>query len=199
MVNALKRRIYISADYDPISGDRQIIEKLYAWRDSGRHNIWFTDTAGVASGSVSQSPDCRICELKLEFNKQINSSSLVLFIVGDRTAARCAGKACRNPDGLCTPYKGNTNGRQLCKYPYAQTDRSGNVGAINQYSYLEHEWRQAVQREKNIAIIFNSSRLENKWLPKYMTECTYMSLPFWKYEFNEKKPNYENIKNLICP
>ena len=70
--------------------------------------------AKVVSGSVSEKPDCRICDLKKEFNRQINASSVVFFIIGDKTAARTAGSACSraissNSPYYCTPYKENAN------------------------------------------------------------------------------------------
>lgn len=70
--------------------------------------------------SISDSNDCRICDLKREFNSQINASSTVVFVVGDMTKYRIAGSGCdRNNkkwyECYCTPYKQNINGKKLCK------------------------------------------------------------------------------------
>ena len=74
--------------------------------------------AQVISGSVSKNKDCRPCDLKAEFNRQIDASSLVIFIVGDKTAMRCAGNNCHRNNNvlcLCTPYKQNNSGSKTCK------------------------------------------------------------------------------------
>lgn len=76
---------------------------------------------GTIQGSVSDSEDCRICDLKAEFNSQINASSAVIFIVGDMTKDRTAGSGCeRNKkewyECYCTPYKQNINGQKICKW-----------------------------------------------------------------------------------
>ena len=100
------------------------------------------------SGSISDDEDCRPCDLKKEFNAQINVSSAVIFVVGDKTASRTAGSSCkRNDDGEgcdCTPYKQNANGTRICKI-YGETSTPGpneDVGIINSYSYLKHEFMQ---------------------------------------------------------
>ncbi|WP_315274519.1 hypothetical protein [Selenomonas sputigena] len=113
-------RVYISADYAEYSGDRQVVDILNAWGKDALHKVEFVDTAKVNSGSVSKNSDCRICDLKAEFNRQINVSSHVIIVIGDRTAQRMAGSKCeRNKkcqrDCFCTPYKQNINGSCQCK------------------------------------------------------------------------------------
>lgn len=50
--------------------------------------------AKVVSGSVSNGSDCRPCDLKKEFNNQINASSAVIIVIGDKTKYRTAGSNC---------------------------------------------------------------------------------------------------------
>lgn len=90
----MKKWVYISADYDENSGDQDVIKQLKKWSNDDRFKVTFTDTAQVASGSVSKDSDCRACDLKEEFNKQINASSSVIIIIGDRTRFRTAGDIC---------------------------------------------------------------------------------------------------------
>ena len=90
----MSKRVYISVDYDPDSGDRNVVNELYKWSASQRYSIEFTDMAKVVSGSIAKDPNCRICDLKAEFNTQINLSSAVIFVVGDKTASRTAGSKC---------------------------------------------------------------------------------------------------------
>lgn len=88
----MSKQVYISADYAENDGDREVVNVLHKWSDDNVHKVSFVDMSQVASGSVSQDSDCRPCDLKKEFNAQINASSAVIFIVGDMTAYRTAGK-----------------------------------------------------------------------------------------------------------
>ncbi len=95
----MSKRVYISADYSNDSGDRNVVDTLNKWGTDNLHKVDFIDMAKVVSGSISKDPDCRACDLKKEFNQQINASSAVIFVVGDKTASRKAGSNCR-----LTPY-----------------------------------------------------------------------------------------------
>lgn len=68
----MSKRVYISADYSELSGDREVVDELHKWGDDALHKVDYVDTAKVVSGSVSSDPDCRPCDLKKEFNSQIN-------------------------------------------------------------------------------------------------------------------------------
>lgn len=61
-----------------------MIDELNKWNNDNKYLLDFTDTAQVTSGSVSNNSDCRPCDLKREFNRQINASSAVIFIIGFR-------------------------------------------------------------------------------------------------------------------
>lgn len=90
----MSKRVYISADYSEGSGDRDVVNVLQKWSDDNYHKVDFVDMSQVESGSVSEDKDCRPCDLKAEFNRQINASSAVIFVVGDKTASRTAGSSC---------------------------------------------------------------------------------------------------------
>lgn len=115
----MSKQVYISADYSVSNGDRNVVEELHKWCNDDLHKVDFCDTAEVVSGSVSNDADCRPCDLKGEFNRQINASSAVIFVIGDNTANRIAGSSCRrNAEKAgcpCTPYKHNANGTKVCK------------------------------------------------------------------------------------
>lgn len=97
----MSKRVYISADYSESNGDRAVVDELHKWGKDKLHKVDYVDTAEVISGSVSENPDCRPCDLKKEFNSQINVSSAVVIVIGDKTASRTAGSVCkRNSDGL---------------------------------------------------------------------------------------------------
>lgn len=199
----MSKRVYISADYDE-NGDRNVVNELNKWGRDNLHKTDFIDMSQVVSGSVSNDPDCRPCDLKQEFNRQINASSAVIFIVGDKTASRTAGSSCSRvtnnwSNSSCTPYKQNANGTKSCKVPITSSpDKDGDVGNINTYSYLQHEFEQAKKRNKPIIIVYNSLRKESNWLPSYMKGYESVAQPFWIYDISGNKiGNYAYIKKVL--
>ena len=200
----MSKRVYISADYDPYNGDRRVVDELHKWGSDNLHKVEYCDTAQVASGSVSEAPNCRPCDLKLEFNNQINASSVVIFVVGDKTAYRTAGSSCkRMREGFlcsCTPYKQNANGSTYCKI-YGEPKTPGpfeDVSAINSYSYIEHEFRQAQKKRKQIIILYNSLYNQSSWLPSYMKDYQAVAQPFWqKNVWGQLVGNYAYIKKAL--
>ena len=185
----MSKRVYISADYSIYDGDRDVVNELHQWGNDDLHKVNFCDTAQVASGSVASNPDCRSCDLKAEFNRQINASSVVIFIIGDKTASRTAGSSCRRiKEGAgcqCTPYKQNANGSTTCKWITTSTPSpNDDLGAINAFSYIEHEFRQARKKNKTIIIVYNSLNKQQGWLPSYMSNYADMAHPFWKRNAN---------------
>lgn len=80
----MSKRVYISADYSESNGDRAVVDELHKWGKDKLHKVDYVDTAEVVSGSVSENPDCRPCDLKKEFNSQINVSSAVIIVIGDK-------------------------------------------------------------------------------------------------------------------
>lgn len=199
----MSKQVYISADYSSDSGDRNVVSVLQNWGSDNYHKVNFIDMSQVESGSVSDDPDCRPCDLKSEFNRQINASSAVIFVVGDKTANRVAGSNCSRLshsqfESYCTPYKQNTNGTKMCKVQYTVSAGSDNVGSINSYSYLRHEFEQAKKAGKKIIILYNSLRNESGWLPSYMSGYESYAHPFWKKNiYGEKVGDYEFIKKEL--
>lgn len=199
----MSKRVYISADYSERNGDRDVVKVLQDWGKDDKHIVEYVDTAQVVSGSVSEDEDCRPCDLKKEFNNQISVSSAVIFVIGDKTASRSAGSSCqRMSEGAgcdCTPYKQNANGTKKCKhYTTCKPDPDGDIGEINTYSYLEHEFRQAVKRNKKIIIVYNSLIKQPKWLPDYMSCYEKAAHPFWKESSNGSRiGDYQFIKTEL--
>lgn len=200
----MSNRIYISADYDSDSGDRNVVEELNRWSESERHKVEFTDMAKVVTGSVADDADCRICDLKKEFNDQINLSSAVIIVIGDKTKERTAGSQCeRNTkeqyECKCTPYKQNTNGQKYCKFSStSEVGPNDNVGNINKYSYLRHEFEQAKKKGKQIIVVYNSLYKQPSWMPWYMSEYEDQAVPFWtKNAIGQRVGNYAYIKDAL--
>lgn len=200
----MKKRVYISADYDFDSGDRNVVEELYKWSESNRYQVEFTDMAKVVSGSIANKPDCRICELKREFNSQINLSSIVICVIGDKTSQRTAGSECERVrkeqyECHCTPYKKNCLGSKTCFVSSTSTPGiEDDCGNINSWSYLRHEFEQAKKKGKQIIVVYNSLNKQPSWLPDYMSEYEDKAEPFWIYNWNvEKVGNYQFIKKAL--
>lgn len=200
----MSKQVYISADYDQNNGDQAVVEELTKWGSDNLHKVDFIDMSKVSSGSVTKSSDCRICDLKAEFNRQINASSAAIFVVGDMTGSRTAGSGCERAfkdqgQCTCTPYKQNTKGIKLCKVVSASTPgENEDCGNINGYSYLRHEFEQAKKRKKTIIIVYNSTRKETSWLPSYMNGYEDYAKPFWKYDaYGRKVGDYAYIKEVL--
>lgn len=200
----MSKRVYISADYDTDSGDRNVVEELNKWGTDNRHKTDFVDMAKVVSGSVSNDPDCRICDLKAEFNAQINASSAVIIVIGDKTRTRTAGSQCERANKQqhecsCTPYKENAGGSKPCRVGSASVaGPDDDFGNINSYSYLQHEFEQAKKKNKKIIVVYNSTRKEFSWMPYYMAGYEYEAIPFWiKNDNGDKVGNYEPIKKAL--
>lgn len=196
--------VYISADYDWYDGDQEVVDVLNGWGKDNKHVVEFVDMSKVSSGTVANEPDCRICELKAEFNSQINASSAVIFVVGNKTACRTAGNACERcrknqEDCQCTPYKSNASGQKPCKVSSTCTPGANDdVGSINSYSYLRHEFEQAKKKNKDIVIVYNSSRNEREWFPWYMQGYEDCAFPFWVYnDSGNRVGNYQRIKDVL--
>lgn len=200
----MSKNIYISADYSEADGDRDVVDVLHKWAVDNYHSIEFADTARVVSGSVSRDPNCRPCDLKREFNKQINASSIVIFIIGDKTSTRTAGSSCKRlSEGeycSCTPYKQNANGSTYCKV-YGTTKTPGpyeDVGEINGYSYLRHEYEQSKKKGKTIVVVYNSLNRQPNWLPGYLINYADSAQPFWtRNAWGTKVGNYPLIKQIL--
>lgn len=199
----MSKQVYVSADYDSSNGDQAVVEELVKWGKDDKHKVSFVEMSNPSSGSVSDGDDCRICDLKKEFNSQINASSAVIFVVGDMTKYRIAGSGCdrNNKDWYecyCTPYKQNANGQKVCKWSSTKSATNGDVGNINSYSYLRHEFEQAKKKGKSIIIVYNSTRYESSWLPSYMDDYVDNAVPFWTQDANGNKVgNYSYIKEAL--
>lgn len=198
----MSKRVYISADYDAIDGDRDVVDELNRWASDHRYKVEFVDMAEVVSGSVSEDSDCRACDLKLEFNRQINASSVVFCIVGKRTAQRDAGDQCERaylPQWCseCTPYKQNAFGKKPCKVENLQEEAVDGINAVNTYSYLQHEYEQAKAQQKTIVVLYNSVYRREKWLPSYIDRREEQHA-FWVWNRDGVRVgDYEYIKAVL--
>ena len=76
--------------------------------------------------------------------------------------------------------------------------QNNNVGNINSYSYLRHEFEQAVSRKKDIIIVYNSTRYEHDWLPAYMKGYEDVASLFWTINaIGQRIGNYMYVKKVL--
>lgn len=200
----MEKRIYISADYSEYSSDTEVVKELTNWGKDRLHKVNFIDMSEVRSGSVSNDSDCRACDLKAEFNRQINASSAVIFIVGEKTALRKAGSYCEraNLDQYlcsCAAYKQHWKGDLPCKVGMITLcGVNDDFGNVNSYSYLEHEFQQARKKNKKIIVLYNSLRKRPDWLPTYLKPYESIAEPFWiKNYYGNKTGNYQYVKKEL--
>ena len=202
----ITKHIYISADYDQIDGDLDVVKAIKSWGIDNLHSTNFIDMSDPRANNVIRDiPDCRICDIKSEFNRQISASSFVLFIVGRKTKDRQAGSHCNRciqPQCICrcTPYQKNFLGAIPCKVPSITESCDGHVGCINSYSYLEHEFLEtiSVKRNNQIAIFYNSFYHQESWLPCYMKDYKGIAEPFWvRSPTGNKIGCYTRLKELL--
>lgn len=68
--------------------------------------------------------------------------------------------------------------RNHVRYFYFYSGENDDVGCINSYSYLKHEFKQAEKKNKTIIVVYNSLRKESGWLPSYMKNYEDSARPF---------------------
>ena len=72
------------------------------------------------------------------------------------------------------------------------------LGRINTFSYLEHEFQQAVRKGKPIIVVYNSLNKQPNWLPSYMSNYESKAYPFWmQNKLGSKVGNYSYIKGAL--
>ena len=53
----MRKQVYISADYDRLNGDQDVVNELNKWGNDSLHKIDFIDMSKVVSGSVANESD----------------------------------------------------------------------------------------------------------------------------------------------
>lgn len=87
--------------------------------------------------------------------------------------------------------------RNRVRYFYFSGEND-DVGCINSYSYLKHEFKQAEKKNKTIIVVYNSLRRESDWLPSYMKNYEDSARPFWTTNYRgDKVGDYSYIKEVL--
>lgn len=97
-----------------------------------------------------------------------------------------------------TPYKKTQKERVLARDIVSTPGPNDDLGNINTYSYLKHEFLQAKKKGKTIIIVYNSLQKQPSWLPAYMKDYESKAYAFWtKNSLGKKVGNYFYIKKAL--
>lgn len=198
------KNIFVSADWkddfvNSLSDDKIVVERIRTWSNSANYGVNFRYTDAVHKSVLnSNNPDCRRCDIKLECEHQIEWSSIVIIVIGDKTKTKGSG-AC---DGqACSPAE-SWKPKVPCKLVHAAPGQETNVVYYAE-SYLEHEIRIALTLKKKIILVFNSVNVMIDWIPQfYLSEIVknpnleLCRVPFWQ-DLRGGKDCYTSIKRYL--
>lgn len=161
----MSKRVFVSADwkepFDSHSWDKEVVDRIRKWKNDNRYGVDIICTDDVHK-SVTENSDCRRCDIKEECRRYINSSSVVVFVVGDNTASKKAG-ACDSIS--CSPaYSGQQ--KSYCKY-FLNENFANPFPGSREMSYLQYEITTAVLTGKSIVLVYNSVYRQESWIPSW--------------------------------
>lgn len=133
-----RTRTYIAADW---TSDKEIVDKLREWNDSGRYALNFSDAHDLTQSRDTSLP----CTIKKSLSERLNGSKTFVLIVGANTKNLMKG-ACR----YCPSYSGGT-----CSRYYSVDNRS----------YIEYECEKAVKDNLRIIVIYNYANVDKSKCP----------------------------------
>ena len=197
----MSKRVFVSADwkepFDSHSWDKEVVDRIRKWKDDNRYGVDIICTDDVHK-SVTKNSDCRRCDIKEECGRYINSSSVVVFVVGDNTASKKAG-ACGSIS-CSPPYSGHR--KEWCKY-FFNKNFANPFPKGREMSYLQYEITTAVLKKKSIILVYNSVYKQESWIPSWYkillrnyTVNELCRVAFWK-DNAHTKDCYQDIKNFL--
>lgn len=194
----MSKRVFVSADwrepFDSHSWDKEVVDRIRKWKSDPRYGIDIICTDDVHD-SVTNNPDCRRCDIKVECGDCIKKSSVVVFVVGDKTASKNAGPC----DGFsCAPaYSGSQ--KKYCNKAYIPDS----ISNWKNMSYLEFEITTAVKNRKQILIVFNSVYRQEQWIPSWYKALRQYNqvnelarIPFWR-DASHIQDCYQDIRRYL--
>lgn len=133
-----RTRTYISADW---TGDKEIVDKLREWNDSGWYALNFSDAHDLTQSRDTSLP----CTIKRSLSERLNGSKTFVLIVGANTKSLTKG-ACR----YCSSYNWGT-----CSRYYNVDNRS----------FIEYECEKAIKDNLKIVVIYNYANVDKSKCP----------------------------------
>lgn len=185
----MKKNIYVSADwkesFDRHSWDKEVVDRIRKWSIDLRYSADFHYTDDVHN-SVIDDDGCRRCNIKEECGCYIRRSSLVIFVVGDKTRTKKAGRC----NGLsCFPV--NKNILSPCNN-YKEIK-------LKDMSYLHYEISTAIEEKKKILLVYNSVYQNESWIPSWYNkyyENELDRIPFWTNR-DHTSDCYQSVKKYL--
>lgn len=133
-----RTRTYIAADW---TGDKEIVDKLREWNDSGWYALNFSDAHDLTQSRDTSLP----CAIKRSLSERLNGSKTFVLIVGANTKNLTKG-ACR----YCSSYNWGT-----CSRYYNVDNRS----------FIEYECEKAIKDNLKIVVIYNYANVDKSKCP----------------------------------
>lgn len=169
---AYRTKTYIAGDW---TGDKEAIDKLYEWNNSGQLGLSFFDAHELA-----QARDNSLnCSIKKSLKTRIDVSKTFVLIVGNKTDSLTAG-SCQ----FCGSYNSRTSS---CQRKYS----------ISYKSYIQYECDEAVKAGIKIIVLHNSLVLLNNKCPTIIRNVGIHIPMIYKDSDGKCYWNYDAIKKAI--
>lgn len=168
---AYKTKTYIAGDW---TGDKNIIEKLYEWKNSNYWSLSFTD-----AHDLTQARDSSLnCSIKISLGKRLDVSKTFVLIVGDNT------KTVRS--GSC----------QYCDSYNSWTKSCARKYSVDYRSYIEYECEKASYDELKIIVLYNSATVNKAKCPDVVKHIG-NHIPVYYRKDGKLCWNYQAIKDAL--
>ena len=167
-----RTKTYIAGDW---TGDKDLIDQLYAWNSSDYWSLNFTD-----AHKLTQSRDTSLyCTIKSSLAERLNASRTFVLVVGEQTRNLTKG-GCQ----YCGSY--NRWNKWCARSHY-----------VDYRSYIEYECEKAKNDGLKIVVIYNSCSIQKEKCPEVLrnTGRHVKGLRLgndWKFYWN-----YAEIKDAI--
>ena len=170
-----RTRLYLAAEWD---GDRDLIDRLHYWNDSGYYSLHFSDAHDLTQSRDSSLP----CTIKKSLSARMSGSKIFLLIVGANTNTVTKG-GCQ--------YCKHSSTSGICTSQWISTDKR---------SFIQYECEKAVKEGLNIIVLYNNATVDRSKCPeavRYIGE--HLAAYHWDYSgyAPRKVWNYQNIKRAI--
>lgn len=171
-----RNQTYIAADWD---GDREAIEQLKKWNESGKWALNFYDVHELTQSRDSS----QNCSIKASLAKRMRITKKFVLVVGDGTKSRRAGSC------------------QYCIYQINGVCVHGNY--YDSRSYIEFECDQAYsdwrQKKLDIVVMYNSTSVDKDKCPLLFKNLNVTHVAMKKFNFTtwREEWDYAAVKKAI--
>lgn len=164
-----RTKTYIAGDW---TGDKDAIDTLYRWKNSGYLNFDFVD-----AHSLTQARDTSLnCSIKRSLKERLDASKTFVLVVGANTKDLRAG------------------GCQYCNYyrSYFYTSRCLHNYSVDVRSYIDYECEKAKEAGIRIVVLYNYSNIYRDKCPESLRWTgTHVAM------ISDGRWDYTSIKNAI--